>query len=131
MSTRRADGNIKTSECLVILSVIQAHSNLNSFESLSKMAQIFDALVNATPEVLKQLSQTPTITPPHGVQSNFSNPESRAPTQIITTSIILGFVLVFFFNRVYTKVFLMKKLTWDDGKVSRYLLNPILLFFTY
>ncbi|KAH8667571.1 hypothetical protein BGZ60DRAFT_409543 [Tricladium varicosporioides] len=89
------------------------------------MSQISELFTNAPPELLAYFAQTPAIPPPDGVQTNFTNPETRALTQVITTSIILGFVLLFFLNRVYSKVFLMRKLTWDDATLLLGLLGSI------
>ncbi|KAG9234946.1 hypothetical protein BJ875DRAFT_440805 [Amylocarpus encephaloides] len=79
------------------------------------MSQISGSLTNLPPAVLKLLFNAPVLKAPDGVQSNFIDPETSPSIQIVTTSIILGFVLLFFINRVYAKVFLMKRFTWDDG----------------
>ncbi|KAF2475219.1 uncharacterized protein BDR25DRAFT_340071 [Lindgomyces ingoldianus] len=81
------------------------------------MSQIMSNLANASPEMLQYLSNTPAIPPPVGVQPNFIDPESRKLTQVVTTSVILGFMVIFFINRIYTKLFLMKRLTWDDATI--------------
>jgi hypothetical protein len=79
------------------------------------MSQISSDLTDLPPEVLQQLSHTPAIPAPQDVVSNFTDPYTTKNVQIISTSVILVLMLCFFFNRVYTKVLLMKKLTWDDG----------------
>lgn len=63
------------------------------------------------------LASTPTIPPPNGTIPNFVDPYTEAPTQIIVTSVILGLVIVFFCNRAYVKLWLMKKLSWDDATI--------------
>lgn len=83
------------------------------------MSQISTDLSNAPPEVLQYLANTPAIPAPMNVLPNFVDPETRKNTQVVTTSVILAFMLIFFFNRVYTKLFLMKKLTLDDGMNMR------------
>lgn len=79
------------------------------------MSSISTDLSKLPPEVLQQLSNMPSIPPPPGVIPNFQNPETSKNTQIISTGFILGLVVIFFFNRAYAKVFLMRKLTWDDA----------------
>ncbi|KAF4636515.1 hypothetical protein G7Y89_g1582 [Cudoniella acicularis] len=79
------------------------------------MAQINPSLANASPEVLVYLSNTSAIPAPEGVTSNFANPESNASIQIKVTSVMLGVMLLFVINRLYVKLILTKKVTWDDG----------------
>lgn len=79
------------------------------------MASISQDITKAPPEVLAMLATMPSIPPPNGIVPNFLNPYTRAPTQVIPTSIILGLVVVFFCNRVYVKLWLQKRLSWDDG----------------
>ncbi|KAI9643444.1 hypothetical protein NHQ30_008063 [Ciborinia camelliae] len=79
------------------------------------MSQITPSLTNLPPEVLALLGSTPSIPPPDGVSPNFVDPHSKGSTQIAVTSVILSIMLLFFINRVYVKVVLMKKVTWDDG----------------
>jgi hypothetical protein len=55
------------------------------------------------------------MTPPPGVTSNLVNPESIAYKQTITTSVILAIMMLFVFNRIYVKAWLVRKMSWDDG----------------
>ncbi|KAF2868477.1 hypothetical protein BDV95DRAFT_579923 [Massariosphaeria phaeospora] len=67
------------------------------------------------PEVQAQLARKPLWPPPAGVKSNFVNPEDRRVLQISITTIFLVIALLFFFNRVYVKLVLTKRKTWDDA----------------
>ncbi|CAG8982005.1 hypothetical protein HYALB_00004874 [Hymenoscyphus albidus] len=89
------------------------------------MSQIDSALTNAPPELLAFLGNTPAITPPPGVVSNFLDPENHGAAQVKATSVMLAVVLVFFLNRVYVKLFLTKKVTWDDGTISLAVLSAV------
>ena len=61
------------------------------------------------------LATYPSIAPPNGITPNFVNPYTRGPEQIEVTSVILGLVIIFFINRCYVKLWLMKKVSWDDA----------------
>ncbi|PQE12570.1 integral membrane protein [Rutstroemia sp. NJR-2017a BBW] len=84
------------------------------------MSSISSSLTNAPPDVLLMLNSTPAIPPPDGVSPNFEHPQSRGQLQITVTSVILSIMLLFFINRVYVKVFLIKKARWDDGAYERW-----------
>ena len=81
------------------------------------MSSVSQDLTKAPPEVLAMLATVPAIPAPNGTIPNFVDPHSRGPTQIIVTSIILGLVTVFFCNRAYVKLWLMKKVSWDDATI--------------
>jgi len=80
------------------------------------MATFADSIVNLPPEVLATLTEVPALIPPRGEVSNFENPPSRERIQFAVTSTALAFAILFFLNRVYAKLMLMKKVTWDDGE---------------
>jgi hypothetical protein len=82
------------------------------------MASVSEDITQAPPEVLATLAFIPAIPPPDGITSNFMDPYTEAPTQIIVTSVVLGLALPFFLNRVYVKLCLMKKLSWDDATLA-------------
>jgi hypothetical protein len=73
------------------------------------------SLQGLSPDLLKILGNTSVIPAPDGVVPNFVDPETRGPTQVITSAVLMGIAIVFFANRVYLKFFVMKKLSWDDG----------------
>ena len=76
---------------------------------------------------IASLATTPIIPPPLGTVSNFEDPETRTELPVVVTSTIMGISLVFYFNRVYVKLCLMRRVTWDDATlliaVVRMLLN--------
>ena len=83
--------------------------------NLSNMASISQDITKAPPEVLAVLASVPAIAPPDGTIPNFVNPYTKAPTQIIVTSVMLFLVIIFCCNRAYVKLRLIKKLSWDDA----------------
>jgi len=70
---------------------------------------------NPSPELRAALAQIPAMAPPPGVKSNLVNPESIAYRQTIATSILMAIMMLFVFNRIYVKAWLVRKLSWDDG----------------
>lgn len=72
-------------------------------------------MATSTPDDIDPFhANTPSLLPPQGVQPNFINPETMADVQLITTSVILAIALLFALNRLYIKVALISKVTWDD-----------------
>lgn len=68
-----------------------------------------------TPHDPMALATTPVVEPPNGTISNFVNPETRTELSVTVTSVIMAISLLFYFNRVYVKLYLMKRVTWDDA----------------
>jgi hypothetical protein len=56
----------------------------------------------------------PAMEPPAGVVPNFANPESKGHIAIVVGSILTALMVCFFAIRAYTKLFILRKLTWDD-----------------
>lgn len=56
----------------------------------------------------------PALPPPLGVQSNFENPESQSHITVIPCAVIVGIMIILVFIRMYTKVYILKSLGWDD-----------------
>lgn len=81
-------------------------------------------LEHASPEMLALLAKTPLIAPPEGVKPNFVDPATIGPLQNKVLSVILAFTIMFFSNRFYVKIFLIRKLTWDDG--TTWMLNSLI-----
>lgn len=73
-------------------------------------------LAKLTPQQLASLSDYPTLQPPAGVKSNFANPQSQNVPLFVVTSLLLGTMGAFVLNRVYTKMFIVRKYSWDDCK---------------
>lgn len=63
----------------------------------------------------------PALQPPAGLQSNFDDPQSRISLTVIPCAAIVGLMIIFVFMRMYTKVYILKSVGWDDctlGSVS-------------
>ncbi|KAL8693246.1 MAG: hypothetical protein Q9218_001880 [Villophora microphyllina] len=56
----------------------------------------------------------PALQPPAGILSNFENPENRAYITVIPCAAIVGVMIIFVFIRMYTKVYTLKSVGWDD-----------------
>ncbi|KAL9600280.1 MAG: hypothetical protein Q9179_003268 [Wetmoreana sp. 5 TL-2023] len=56
----------------------------------------------------------PALQPPTGTRSNFENPQSRAYLTVIPCAAIVGLMIIFVFTRMYTKVYVLKSVGWDD-----------------
>lgn len=59
------------------------------------------------------LSQ-PFYPPPPGVVPNQLDPQTRGRDLTITCSVFLGIMITFVSIRAYTKLWIMRKVTWDD-----------------
>ena len=76
------------------------------------------------PATLTLLNTLPALPPPLGVESNFENPYSQGPILTAVGSVIITLMMLFFSVRMYTKMFIQKKFSWDDcmcdlGQASR------------
>ena len=60
----------------------------------------------------------PFYPPPPGVVPNPSNPQTRGRDLTVTCSVFLGIMIIFVSIRTYTKLWLMRKVTWDDRMYS-------------
>lgn len=72
-------------------------------------------LAEMSPSVLDAL---PALQPPAGVQSNFVNPEDRGYVLVSVATVIICIMICFFANRVYTRLFIVRKLGRDDCKCA-------------
>ena len=68
-------------------------------------------LSDIPPSVLGTL---PALQPPAGVESNFVNPDDRGYVCNVTASVLFGFMVGLYANRVYTKLAIVRKASWDD-----------------
>ena len=66
---------------------------------------------NLPPELLNSI---PALAPPDGVVSDFDHPESRGHIFVIVATLLLALMVVFFVNRIYTKVLIVRHFSWDD-----------------
>ena len=60
------------------------------------------------------LADEPSAPPPPGVSVNFNTPDTRAPMAIAVTSSFMGIMFIFITIRIYVKVRIDKRATWDD-----------------
>jgi len=56
----------------------------------------------------------PALTPPPGVNPNFTNPERQTFRFNVSGAVLLGIMVFFLCSRLYTKCFIRRKATWDD-----------------
>ena len=71
-----------------------------------------DNLLSDIPPAL--LDELPALLPPPGVQPNFANPEDHGPALAAVATVLAFFTLVSYGVRMYTKVFIVRRTTWDD-----------------
>lgn len=76
------------------------------------MAQASQVL-QLPPDVLKQI---PAGTPPPGVVPNFTDPEDLGYVLITVATVFVFLGLVAFAIRAYGRIYVLKRLRWDDGE---------------
>jgi hypothetical protein len=69
-----------------------------------------------------ELSQMPAAQPPPEVLSNLKDPVDRAPMFVAVVSVLFCLTLAFYLIRVYTKLYILRKISWDDC-MSCYILS--------
>ena len=67
-------------------------------------------------DVSYELSQLPALEPPVGVVPNFTDPYTRGPMLLALSAIAIGIMYLFVTARIYCKVYVQHKCTWDDGE---------------
>lgn len=60
------------------------------------------------------LNTRPALRPPAGVKSNFVNPEGRGHICNAVVTVLFCLTVCLFANRIYTKLFIVRKTGWDD-----------------
>ena len=55
-------------------------------------------------------SEVPALEPPFGAESYFTNPEDRSSVILVVGSILLALMILFYSVRMYTKLFVIRKL---------------------
>jgi hypothetical protein len=83
------------------------------------LPQMTRYLKNPSPELKAVLSQMPAMRAPDGIESNLINPVNIGYRQTIATSVLLAVMMLFVMNRVYVKIWLVRKVSWDDGMLTR------------
>lgn len=61
------------------------------------------------------LDELPALLPPPGVNPNYENPENKGPALAAVATVLSCLAVLFYGVRVYTKGFVVRKATWDDG----------------
>lgn len=64
------------------------------------------------------LADEPSAPPPPGTSVDFNTTDTRAPIAIAVMSSFMGIMFVFVGIRVYVKVRIDKRATWDDCKYA-------------
>ena len=72
------------------------------------------AIAKLPPNLLPFLTDWPALPPPTGVQPNFVNPPDRGPSTVPVIGVFMGLALIFYSARVYTKIVLVRRASWDD-----------------
>ena len=62
------------------------------------------------------IQDDPVVAPPPGVVPNLTNPASRASEIYVAAGVCLPLIVSFAAMRLYAKVAILKKWTWDDGE---------------
>lgn len=73
----------------------------------------------ATPEQVQALSNGPAGAPPAGVTPEFDNPPNLNTLVTITMVFCVSFATLAVLIRMYTKVFLIRSVAYEDCKVIR------------
>lgn len=77
------------------------------------------ALAEIPPSILDTY---PALAPPAGVEPNFVNPEDRGYILNSVATVLFCLMVCLFANRIYTRLFIIRKATWDDREcVAEYL----------
>ncbi|KAF6238584.1 hypothetical protein HO173_003089 [Letharia columbiana] len=74
------------------------------------------------------LNSLPALQPPAGVQPNFVNPEDRGYILNSVATVLLCLMVSLFANRVYTKLFIIRKMGWDDLSCTIGFLGSIAMY---
>ena len=64
------------------------------------------------------LNNRPAMEPPNGLQSNFANPENNSDVFKSAATFLFCLMTVSFASRVYTKVVIISRASWDDCRSS-------------
>ena len=68
------------------------------------------------------------LTAPPGVIPDFAHPRNREPVFIIVNGILLALMMIFIAIRFYTKLAIIRKVSWDDLTASLSALGAITLY---
>lgn len=65
-------------------------------------------------------SQIPAPEPPAGVVSVFIDPQIRGPMLLALSAVAVGVMYLFMIARFYSKIYVQKKVSWDDCESIAY-----------
>lgn len=68
---------------------------------------------------MADIGQFPALSPPAGVIPNLIHPYNRGDEFTVAATIIVGLMVLLVTNRQYTKMFIMRKLGWDDRMLEK------------
>ena len=75
-----------------------------------------------TPEqsqaALRTLLEGPAMSPPPGVIPNFHNPPNLNAFVIMTVVLCFAFATLAVLLRIYTKIYILRALAWEDCRLS-------------
>ena len=91
------------------------HISLGSYSTNLLLGTLKLAAEMVPSDVFKQ----PFHPPPPGVLLDYSHPQTQGRVMTITSSVFLGIMIVFVSIRAYTKLLIVRKITWDD-RMSTY-----------
>lgn len=76
------------------------------------------ATTDITPEqaqaALRTLLERPAMSPPAGVMPNLHNPVNLDVYVVVTITLCVAFATVAVLLRMYTKIFILRVLAWED-----------------
>lgn len=72
--------------------------------------------------------QYPAATPPPGVTPNFTHPDSKGPELVVGGGVLLAIMMISITIRVYTKLHIINKFSWDDLTIFLSALGSIALY---
>ena len=64
------------------------------------------------------LNTLPGLQPPAGVKSDFVNPEEKDHLLTSVATVLFCLMISLYVNRVYTKICIVRKTSWDDCRYS-------------
>ena len=71
------------------------------------------------------LANEPALAPPPGVVPNFVNPYNQGPILLVIGSILIVLMAVLVSVRAYTKIYIQRKLAWDDCPLPSFVFAAI------
>ena len=89
--------------------------------------EAFQHFEELSPQELEVLAQTPAITPPPGIVSNFEHPPTNVQLFYVVASLLLALSIIFLGSRVYQKLRIIGRLSADDCECKRLCLMTVVL----